>query len=135
MGSEFSYEDLGSQAYQLYSFKYLRTEPCGDGIKGSCFVVDRFPKYANSGYIKQTVWYDSKLRIRKTHYFDRKKKHLKTLEYKNFKKFLGKFWRPQILEMTNHQNRKRTVIEFSDFKFKVGLKKSHFNSGQLKNQR
>ena len=37
MGSEFAYEDLGSQEVEKYRYRYLRDEPCGDGWQ--CWVI------------------------------------------------------------------------------------------------
>ena len=55
VGSEFAYEDLASQEVNKYDYRFLREETCGDL---ECFVVTRFPRYENSGYTKQIVWWD-----------------------------------------------------------------------------
>ena len=40
MGSEFAYEDLGSQELDKYRYRYLRQEPRGER---TCDVLDRIP--------------------------------------------------------------------------------------------
>ncbi len=40
MGSEFAFEDLGSQEVEKYSYKYLRNEACGEW---ECYVIERYP--------------------------------------------------------------------------------------------
>ena len=46
MGSEFAFEDLGSQEVEKYSYKFLKEEPCGEW---ECYVIERFPEYEYSG--------------------------------------------------------------------------------------
>ena len=53
MGSEFAYEDMGTQEVEKYTYRYLRDEPCG---KLTCTVVERFPTNRRSGYTRQIVW-------------------------------------------------------------------------------
>ena len=131
MGSEFAFEDLGSQDVEKYSYKYLREEACGTGWK--CHVIERTPAYKYSGYTKQLTWLDTKeLRPVKVKFYDRKKSLLKTLDSSGFKQYLGKYWRPATLKMVNHQSGKSTVLQFSNYKFKTGLKSRDFNKKSLK---
>ena len=55
VGSEFAFEDFTSQELNKYAYKYLRSEACGEF---HCDVVERFPRYKNSGYSKQIGWVD-----------------------------------------------------------------------------
>jgi outer membrane lipoprotein-sorting protein len=101
------------------------------------FVVERYPvDKKNSGYTRQVTWIDKKdYRTLKVEYFDRKNSHLKTLTIKGYKKYLDKYWRADELNMVNHQNGKSTRLEFSNYKFKIGLKDSDFNKNSLKRAR
>ena len=73
-----------------------------------CFVVEYDPIDRKSGYSKQIVWIDTKeYRSHKIEFYDRKESLLKTLVYKNYSKYNGKFWRADIFEMENHQTEKR----------------------------
>src|SRR3990167_4027193 len=76
MGSEFSFEDIGGQALEEYTYKYLRDEQ----YEGQdCFVVERFPTDKPSGYTKVVTWiYKEHYRTLKADFFDRKNSHLKT---------------------------------------------------------
>ena len=131
VGSEFAYEDLLSQELGKYDYKLLREgESCGDL---TCFVVERTPLYANSGYTRQIVWWDTvHYRPWKIEYYDRKNTLLKTLEYEGYREYLGKFWRANLQRMTNHQTGKSTVIEFESWKFRTGQRESFFTSARLK---
>ena len=55
VGSEFAFEDFTATELNKYSYKWLRAEACGDM---TCDVVERYPRYENSGYTKQTAWID-----------------------------------------------------------------------------
>lgn len=129
MGSEFAYEDFGSQEIERYHYKYLRDDPC-DG--GSCFVLERRPVDPNSGYTRQLVWLDrSEYRPWKIEYYDRKQSLLKTLTWSGYRKFLGRYWRPTEMFMQNHQTGKSTRLKWDDYRFKVGLRAGDLNPASL----
>jgi outer membrane lipoprotein-sorting protein len=131
MGSEFAFEDLGSQEVSKYKYNYLREEACGRGWK--CHVIERIPAYKHSGYTKQVTWIDTKeYRPVKVMYYDRKRALLKTLTATGFKQYLGKFWRPSLMSMVNHQTGKSTTLQWTNYKFKTGLSARDFNKNALK---
>ena len=133
MGSEFAFEDLGSQEIEKYSYKLLREEACGEL---QCFVLERIPAYKYSGYKRQHVWVDKEAyRMIKADFYDRKNELLKTLTSTDFQQFLGHYWRPGKMEMTNHQNGKSTTLLWTDYAFKTGLTERDFKSQTLKRAR
>ena len=133
VGSEFAYEDMLSQEVAKYTYRWLRDEPCG---ALSCFVVERIPVYENSGYTRQVVWIDrEQYSAMKIAFFDRKGDVLKTLQYKGYRKYLDRYWRPDELFMENHQTGKTTTLAFSDYGFRVGVKARDFTPGRLKRSR
>ncbi len=130
MGSEFAFEDLGSQEVEKYHYKYLREEPCGRGWK--CHVLERTPAYKYSGYSKQIGWIDTKeYRLIKVEFYDRKGSKMKTLTSSGYKQYLGKYWRPSIMNMQNHLTGKSTILQWSNYKFRTGLSKRDFNKNAL----
>jgi len=132
MGSEFAFEDLGSQEVEKYKYKFLREEACGDGNKLKCHVIERTPAYKYSGYTKQVVWIDTVgYRATKIMFYDRKKSLLKTLTAHGYQQYLGKYWRPAKMAMVNHQSGKGTTLQWTNYKFKTGLKSRDFNSKSL----
>ena len=138
MGSEFSYEDLGSQEVEKYTYKWLRNEPCptDEFSQLSCFVLEFYPVDKTSGYTREVVWMDEKdYRTIKIDFYDRKKSLLKTLISKNYKKYEGKYWRPLDMEIVNHQNGKSTRLVFEDYQFHSGLTKRDFTQASLKRVR
>ncbi len=130
MGSEFAFEDLGSQEVEKYKYNYLKEEACGSGFK--CHVIERTPAYKYSGYTKQVTWIDTKeYRPVKVMYYDRKNSLLKTLNATGFKQYAGKHWRPTTMAMQNHQTGKSTTLQWTNYKFKTGLSNRDFNKKSL----
>ena len=130
MGSEFSYEDLGALEVEKYTHRYLRNEPCGEQ---ECFVLERIPKSADSGYSRQLVWYDrEELRTMQVHFYDRRDKHFKTMVIDGYEKYLGHLWRGNEVLMTNHLTGKSTSLLWSDYEFGTGLEARDFSRTALK---
>ena len=133
MGSEFSYEDMGSQEVEKYTYKFLRDEACG---KSECTVVEQVPTAKRSAYRRQLVWRDKKdLRVWKVAYYDRKNAHLKTLTFSKYQLFLDRFWRAGEMKMVNHLTGKSTDMLWSEFKFGGKISKSEFTRTGLKRAR
>lgn len=131
MGSEFAYEDIASQEVEKYSYKWIRDE----SFEGrECFVIERYPvDRKNSGYTRQRVWLDQdEYREWKVEYYDRKNALLKTLTFRDYQRYLDRYWRADKMLMVNHQNGKSTELVFSDYRFRVGLKDRDFNKNSLK---
>ncbi|MDH5436890.1 MAG: outer membrane lipoprotein-sorting protein [Gammaproteobacteria bacterium] len=133
MGSEFSYEDINSQEVDKYTYKFLRDEKI-DGRDS--FVNENRPTYEHSGYTRMLVWIDKEYyQPVKIEYYDRKNTLLKTLLYKGYKQYAGRYWRPDVMEMVNHQNGKSTRLEWRDYKFGTGLTDRDFDRNTLKRMR
>jgi len=129
MGSEFAYEDLGSQEVEKYRYKYLRKETCGGGWR--CHVLERIPAYKYSGYSRQVVWLDTtEYRHVKLKFYDRKGAHLKTLKWKDYRSY-GNYWRADEMSMRNHLTGKATTLKWSNIRFGTGLGSGDFNKNAL----
>lgn len=133
VGSEFAYEDMSSPEIEKYTYKYLRDDKL-DGLE--VFVVERYPVDRNSGYTRQVVWLDkAEYQVRKVAFHDRRDSLLKTLVLSDYRKYLGKYWRPDRSFMSNHQTGKNTLLTYTNYKFKTGLRSRDFNRNKLKNVR
>ena len=129
MGSEFAYEDLTSQEVDKYTYRWLRDETV-DGI--DLFVIERYPVDENSGYTRQVVWIDKdEYRTWKVDFYDRKGDLLKTLRYMGYREYAGKYWRPDLMRMVNHQTGKSTQLRWSEYEFQTGLADRDFNRNSL----
>ena len=130
MGSEFAFEDIGSQEVEKYNYRFLREE---DYNNRPCFVIERYPVSPHSGYKRQVVWVDkAEYRVEKIDFYDRKDSLLKTLTLTGYEKYLQKYWRAGQMLMVNHQTEKTTLLKWTQYKFKQGLKDSDFNEASLK---
>ena len=137
VGSEFAFEDFTAQELNKFTYKFLREEPCG-GDNGAlmCDVVERYPRYENSGYSKQIAWVDqTDFQTRKLEFYDRRGDLLKTLIFKDYRKYDDGYWRAHLLAMKNHKTGKHTDLVYSGYQFKTGLKENDFVKGVLKRQR
>jgi outer membrane lipoprotein-sorting protein len=129
VGSEFAYEDISSQEVEEYTYRFLREENI-EGRPG--FVVERYPVDSRSGYTRQIVWYDQKeYRPWRVEFYDRKDKLLKTLIYAGYQQYVGQYWRPERMEMVNHQTGKSTDLDWHSYVFRTGLTEAEFNRASL----
>lgn len=130
MGSEFAFEDMSAFELEKYQYRYLRDGPCGEL---TCFVSEWVPAYAHSGYSRMEIWHDQEeYRVWKIEFFDRKNKHLKTLELGDFKLYDGRFWRPMHWQMSNHKTGKTTLLNYNGIELGVGLTERDFDQNALK---
>lgn len=133
VGSEFAFEDFTANELNKYSYKWLRSEGCGDF---TCDVVERYPLYENSGYTRQIAWVDQSVyQIRKLEFYDRKDSLLKTLDFLDYRLYNDAYWRVHLLKMHNHQTKKSTDLVYSEYQFKTGLSDNDFVKGILKRVR
>lgn len=133
VGSEFAYEDMLSQEVDKYDYRWLRDEPCGEL---TCFVVERFPRYENSGYTRQVVWIDKQeYRVQRVDFYDRKDALLKTLTFSGYQQYLDQYWRADEWLMENHQTGKSTHLAFEDWAFRTGLEEDDLDPNRLKRLR
>lgn len=133
MGSEFAYEDIASQEVEKYNYKFIRDDEY-EGRK--VFVVERYPAYKYSGYTKTVTWIDKEMyQPLKIDFYDRKKTLLKTLTPKDYKQYLGKYYRASKMIMVNHVSKKKTTLEWSNYKFDNGLTDRDFDRNSLKRVR
>jgi outer membrane lipoprotein-sorting protein len=129
VGSEFAYEDISSQEVEEYTYKYLRDEPL-DGH--AMHVLERYPVDPRSGYTRQVVWLDpQEYRIWRIDFFDRKDALLKTLTFDGYRQYVDRYWRPDRMEMVNHQTGKSTLLVWENYRFRNGLAEADFNRAAL----
>jgi len=133
VGSEFAYEDLLSQEVAKYDYRWLKNEACG---ALTCFVVERFPLYENSGYVRQVTWIDQQeYRVQRVDFYDRKDALLKTLTLNDYNQYLDQYWRADDWFMENHQTGKTTRLTFDNWEFRTGLDDRDLDPNRLKRLR
>jgi predicted RND superfamily exporter protein len=128
VGSEFAFEDFTALELNKYDYTWLREE-AHEGM--SVDVIERTPRYANSGYARQLSWIDRKYyQVRKVEFYDRRGDLLKTLTLSDYRNYEG-VWRSHRMQMVNHQTGKSTDLLYGDYRFDVGLKEGDFVKGRL----
>jgi hypothetical protein len=128
VGSEFAFEDFTITELNKFTYKHIGEETL-DGRKMD--VVERYPRYEKSGYVKQKAWLDQvDYQARKIEFYDRKGALLKKLALSDYRQY-GTIWRAHKLSMTNFQTRKSTELVFSEFAFKTGLGPGDFEEAVL----
>ena len=133
MGSEFSYEDMSPPEIEEYRYRFLRDEPCGEF---TCAVTEQFPLDEKSGYGRKVVWQDlGELRTWKMELYDRKRSHLKTLTFANYRQYLDRYWRAGEQTMVNHLTGASTVLHWTDFRFRTDLDDGEFTQTALRRVR
>jgi hypothetical protein len=128
VGSEFAFEDFTAIELNKFDYRYVGEEACGDLV---CDVVERTPRYENSGYTKQVSWVDqADFQLRKLEFYDRRGDLLKVLELNDYRNYDG-IWRAHVLSMTNVQTNKQTDLVYGDYRFGNGLAENDFVKGRL----
>ena len=128
VGSEFAFEDFTAIELNKFDYTHVGEEPCGDLV---CDVLERTPRYENSGYTKQVSWVDqTDFQIRKVEFYDRRGDLLKVLELTDYRNYDG-IWRAHKLSMTNVQTNKQTDLIYGDYTFDTGLAENDFVKGRL----
>ena len=129
VGSEFAFEDFTAIELNKFDYRYIGTEECGEF---TCDVLERLPRYENSGYTRQMAWVDqTDYQIRKVEFYDRRGDLLKVLELKDYRKYDNGVWRAHLLSMINVQTNKNTDLVYGDYEFEVGLTENDFEKGRL----
>jgi hypothetical protein len=128
VGSEFAFEDFTAIELNKFDYMYVGEQPCG---ALSCDVVERTPRYENSGYTRQVSWIDqADFQLRKVEFYDRRGDLLKVLELSGYRNYDG-VWRAHKLSMTNVQTKKQTDLIYGDYTFRTDLDENDFVKGRL----
>jgi outer membrane lipoprotein-sorting protein len=128
MGTDFTYEDMGSRSLGKDEFS-LRGEEDVDG--GPCWVVEAKAKDGKDPYGRRVI------RVRKDSYmlaavdfYDRQGRLLKTLRVSGIRQIDG-VWAARKMEMSNVQDKHSTVIDISEIRFNMPLEDSIFAAANL----
>ncbi|MEM1276367.1 MAG: outer membrane lipoprotein-sorting protein [Pseudomonadota bacterium] len=132
VSSEFSFEDLGSQEVDDYTYKWLRDEPCPPEPSQTCFVVENVPVNPKSGYSRRISWLDTEeYRLHQVEFYNRRGDLEKTLLSTGFQQYLGKYWRPDMMRMINQQTGKETDLIWTNYDFSAELAERDFDQSRL----
>lgn len=129
VGSEFAFEDFTAIELNKFDYRLIGTEDI-DGM--TLDVLERKPRYENSGYSKQISYVDQAVfQIRKVEFYDRRGDLLKVLVFEDYRQYDNGVWRAHKLKMENLQTKKQTDLVYQDYEFNLGLSAKDFVKGRL----
>lgn len=132
VSSEFSYEDLSTDEPEDYTFKWIEDGPCLTETSLTCHLIEATPKNKKSGYSKRVIYVDTdEFLYQSVKFYNRRGDLEKELHFKGYQKYLDKFWRADLLEMTNLQTGKSTVIAWENYQFQTNLSLNDFKPEKL----
>ena len=130
IGSDFSYDDVGSTSWvKDYHAKLLGVEQYEEH---ECYVLELIPKQPEElSYSKLKRWVDKQhCYSLKTEYYDRHGDLLKVLYSSEFEK-MGGFWITKRMEMRNVQKGSKTLIVTKDMQVNPEIPDKMFTTRQL----
>ncbi len=132
MGSEFSFEDLGGQAIEKYTFDLKKEESFGNE---KVWVLERVAK-GKSSYSKVVIYVSKKhLTTMKSEYYNQRNELVKIAVFSDFSDYkIGKktIHRAGKIEMKNVQNNKQSIFLWENRKLGVKLSAGEFTKDSLR---
>lgn len=132
MGSEFSFEDLGSQEIEKFNYKWLKDDTVE---KRKVWVLERVPKQ-DSGYSKQVVFMDQQIfNPMKIEYYNPRGELLKVAEFSAYKQYTvggKKLYRSNRIHMKNIQTKKESIFAWENRALGKKFPESDFSQSRLK---
>ena len=123
MGTDFTYDDMGSRNVDEDEHKLLREEEL-QGHK--CWVVESLPKDKRDIYSKKISWIRQDCNVAlKVEYYDKLGKLHRQLILSEINKVDG-FWIAQKLHMTNVQSKHQTILTIENPKYDIDVNESKF---------
>ncbi|HRS53633.1 MAG TPA: outer membrane lipoprotein-sorting protein [Bacteroidales bacterium] len=123
-GTDFSYDDLEAKPFtEKFTPKLLKTN-------NDNYTLELIPK-TSSNYSKLIITINKTTYCPvTTEFYDKGNNKVKISKY-TFKK-IGKYWNPEVIEMTDLKKNHKTKMQMSEVKYDVGLKDDEFTVRKLK---
>ena len=130
LDTEFSVEDFSASTYAKFQNKVLKEERAPSAAVA---VIESTGK-GDASYSKILTWVDlANYQIQKSEYYDKEGKLLKTMVFRDYKKF-GNVSRAQTVEVRNMQNQRSTILKIAGLKINAGLSDSEFTQNALEDE-
>ncbi len=129
VGSDFTYEDVSGRDVEADKHKLLREEENGGK---PCYVIESMPK-GSASYKRKVSWIDKTTSIPlKEEYYDVQDQLFKEFMAERVMEIDGV---PTIMKRTmkNVKSGHKTVVEFSEVKYRLALKPEEFSERTLRN--
>lgn len=138
VGSDFAYEDLGSEEIDQHDYRLLREETL-DGA--AVYVVEATPnneqRRRESGYSRRVIFVRKDMAsIVRIDYYDRAQELLKVFRARDLRQVPSTTtWRAQTIEMKNEKSGHTTVIAYGPFVVNAGVGDETFSIRELERER
>lgn len=128
MGTDFTYDDMGSRNIDEDEHKLLREET----VNGhNCWVLESTSKDSRDIFSKKISWIRQDCLIAvKVEYYDKLGKLHRTLIMSNINKVEG-FWIAQKMDMRNVQTNHKTIITIENPKYNINIDENAFTVAKL----
>ena len=132
MGSDFTYDDMGSRNVDEDEHKLLGE----DVIAGNkCWKLESLPKGGGDIYSKRISWIRQDCLVPvKVEYYDKIGALHRSLEISEISQVQG-YWAPKKMQMTNVQTGHQTIIEINEPEYDFPMEESAFNINNLEKGR
>ena len=132
MGTDFTYDDMGKRSIDEDVHALLREE---EYEERKCWVVEAKPKDKDYMYSKKISWIRQDVLIPvRVEFFDKQGDLLKVLTVLEIKK-QDNIWTMFRMEMENIRRKHKTILEYQELSFDLGLKDSLFRVSTLERGR
>jgi predicted RND superfamily exporter protein len=130
LDTEFNLEDFSASTYARFANTLVKEDR---QPSAAVAVIESKTKGADtdSSYSKIMTWVDlATYQIQKSEYYDKEGKLLKTMVFRDYKKF-GSAWRAQTVEVRNMQTSRSTILKIAGLKVNSGLNDREFTQSAL----
>lgn len=129
LDTEFNLEDFSAATYAGFENKVVKEERAPSATVA--VIESKAKNSSDSSYSKILTWVDlNSYQVQKSEYYDRDGKLLKTMVFRDYKKY-GSAWRARTIEVRNMQNQRSTVLNVAALKVNAGLSDREFTQGAL----
>lgn len=129
LDTEFNLEDFSASTYSRFTNRIVKEERAPSAAVA--VIESLAAKGTQSSYSKILTWVDlNSYQVQKSEYYDGEGKLLKTMVFRNYKKF-GTAWRAQTIEVRNMQTQRSTVLQMAGLKLNSGIPDREFTQSAL----
>ena len=131
LDTEFALEDFSAGTYSRFENKIVKEDRAPSTAMA---VIESKAKAEGSSYSKVLTWVDlGSYQVQKSEYYDRDGKLLKTMVFRDYKKY-GNIWRAQNVEVRNMQTQRSTMMQIANLNLNAGLSDRDFSQSALERE-
>lgn len=131
LDTEFNLEDFSANTYARYENKLVSEERAPSAAVA---IIESKAHGDDSTYSRIKTWVDlATYQVQKSEYYDHEGKLLKTMVFRDYKKF-GTAWRAQTVEVRNMQTQRSTLLKIAGLKLNSGLADREFTQSALEQE-